>query len=102
MGHKIDDIQVFPAGMAIKWDDNKESFIDYKTLRNKCPCAHCAGEKDVLGNVYIGPDIKKSESAWDIVNVKKVGHYAIQITWGDNHDSGIYTLKFLRSLDLSE
>ena len=51
MNHKIDDIQVFPAGMAIKWDDNKESFIDYKTLRDKCPCAHCAGEKDVLGNV---------------------------------------------------
>ena len=99
---QIDDIQVFPAGAAIKWNDGKDSFIDFHTLRDRCPCAHCSGEKDVLGNVYIGPDIKKSPSAYDLIAIKKVGHYAIQISWGDNHDSGIYTLEFLRSLDLSE
>ncbi|NQU68142.1 MAG: DUF971 domain-containing protein [Candidatus Marinimicrobia bacterium] len=96
------DIVSFPAGLAIRWSDGRDSFIDYKSLRDKCPCAHCSGEKDVLGNVYIGPDIVKADTAYHLEGYQKVGHYAIQLKWGDNHDSGIYTINFLRSLDLSE
>ncbi len=99
---KITDIQAFPAGLAVKWDDDKDSFIEYKTLRDKCPCAHCSGEKDALGNLYIGANQKKTEAAYQLVNVIKVGHYAIQITWGDGHDAGIYTYEFLRKLNLSQ
>jgi len=27
-----------------------------------------------------------------------VGNYALQLTWGDRHATGIYTFRFLRSL----
>ena len=92
----------FPAGLAIQWSDGKETFIDYNRLRDSCPCAHCAGETDALGNVYKNPDIEKVKSAYDLTSYQKVGHYAIQLKWGDGHDSGIYTMEFLRSIDLSD
>ena len=43
-----------PNGLAIGWNDGKDSFIDYKTLRDQCPCANCSGESDVFGNLYKG------------------------------------------------
>lgn len=95
-------IVTFPAGLAIQWSDDKDTFVDYHRLRDSCPCAHCAGETDALGNVYKNPDIAKAQSAYDLTSYKKVGHYAIQLKWGDGHDSGFYTIDFLRSLDLSD
>tara|TARA_Y100000590_G_C15556792_1_gene953138 strand:- start:769 stop:1068 length:300 start_codon:yes stop_codon:yes gene_type:complete len=88
----------FPAGLMIKWRDESESFISYKNLRNGCPCAYCSGETDVFGNTYIGEGLALSDDAYKLINVIKVGHYAIRITWGDNHDSGIYTFDTLKSL----
>ena len=40
--------------MLFKWEDGLESYINLKTLREKCPCANCEGEKDVFGNIYKG------------------------------------------------
>ena len=34
--------------MLFKWEDGLESYINLKVLREKCPCANCEGEKDVL------------------------------------------------------
>ena len=91
-------ISDFPAGLMVKWKDDSESFITYKKLRDGCPCAHCSGETDVFGNTYIGEGLARSDEAYKLINVIKVGHYAIRITWGDNHDSGIYTFDRLKSL----
>lgn len=33
-----------------------------------------------------------------IINIKPVGHYAIQLTFDDGHDSGLYTWHTLRDL----
>ena len=52
MNLKIEDIQLFPIGLAIKWDDNTDSLLNYEKLRTLCPCAYCAGESDVFGNIY--------------------------------------------------
>ena len=98
----ITDLQNFPNGLGIRWDDDTDSFIDYHILRDKCPCAHCSGESDIFGNVHKGLHIKKMASAYELKNVIKVGHYAIRITWGDGHSDGIYTYKMLRGLDLSQ
>ena len=40
--------------MVFKWGDGLESYVELKTLREKCPCANCEGEKDVFGNIYKG------------------------------------------------
>ena len=58
----IKEIMNFPNGLAISWNDNKETFIDYIKLRESCPCAHCSGESDIFGNVYKGKEVKKMTS----------------------------------------
>tara|TARA_Y100000588_G_scaffold343529_1_gene389104 strand:+ start:290 stop:592 length:303 start_codon:yes stop_codon:yes gene_type:complete len=88
----------FPNGLAIKWDDENESFIEYEKLRSLCPCAHCSGETDVFGNVYKGPDESLPEQAFKLINIIKVGHYAVRITWGDGHNTGLYSYNYLKKL----
>ncbi len=98
---QILNIQQVPTGLAIKWDDRKESFIEYKRLRDACPCANCSGESDIFGAKYFGIKMHKTEKSYDLASFKKVGHYAVQLTWADKHDSGIYTYDLLRRLDLA-
>ena len=84
--------------LAIKWNDDSESFILLQTLREHCPCAHCSGEKDVFGNVFKGPHPNLRESSYQAKNIAKIGHYALRIFWGDNHSDGLYTFDMLRNL----
>ena len=102
MSLKPEKIIIMEKHIAIKWSDDTESFISNKILRNSCPCAHCSGESDVFGNVYKGPQVKKMGTAYELINIIKVGHYGIRPTWGDNHNDGIFTFDLLRKLDLSE
>ena len=51
----INDLLFLDTELAVKWNDDEQSFISLELLRKKCPCAFCSGEKDVLGNVYKGP-----------------------------------------------
>ena len=102
MALDVSNIESFPNGLAIAWNDEKDSFIEYKNLRESCPCAGCSGEGDIFGNTYKGAEIKLTPKAYELVNVIKVGNYAISITWGDLHRDGIYTFAFLRRLDLSK
>ena len=99
---EISNIEPFPNGLAIVWNDSKDSFIDYKVLREGCPCANCSGESDVFGNLYKGPEIKLTDNAYKLINIIKVGNYAIRITWGDMHSDGIFTFEKLRGMDLSD
>ena len=99
MNLKIEDMQLFPMGLAIKWSDDTESLLPYEKLRTLCPCAHCSGESDVFGNVYKGPDETLPPNAFQLVNVVKVGHYAIRIAWGDGHNTGIFSYDKLRDME---
>ena len=96
---KIKKINQMPIGLAILWNDNTDSLISYKTLRNACPCAYCSGETDVFGNVYMGEGIRKTELAYELNKIEPVGHYAIRMYWKDNHDSGIYPLDLLKKIE---
>ena len=100
MALEITNIQSFPNGLAITWNDEKDSFVDYKTLREQCPCANCSGESEVFGNLYKGPEIKLTENAYKLINVIQVGNYAIRITWGDGHSTGLFSYDYLRKLDI--
>ena len=74
MALDISNIQSFPNGLAIAWNDSKDSFIDYKVLREGCPCANCSGESDVFGNVYKGPEIKLVDNAFKLINATISAH----------------------------
>ncbi len=93
---KIDTIG---SELAITWSDGTEGFFPFETLRKACPCALCQGEADVTGRTM--PPVTNrplSPAAVQLHSYKPIGAYAIQLTWGDGHASGIYSYELLRSL----
>ena len=79
----------------IKWDDGSTSEIDLKKLREFCPCATCLTFRDRQGKDYIPIFI---ENQLKIANIQQIGSYAIQVTWKDGHNTGIYEFSFLKNL----
>lgn len=90
------DIQVIGTELAIRWSDGTESFLNLEKLRRRCPCAGCAGEKDVMGNLYKAPVKLLGETSFQLKRFMPVGGYAIQVIWGDGHNTGIYSWDYLR------
>jgi len=92
------EIQQIGEELAIKWNDDSESFIRLEALRRHCPCAGCKGESDIMGNLYKGPEKPLSPQAFQLRRFTNVGGYAIQPTWGDGHSSGIFSFDYLQRL----
>jgi DUF971 family protein len=76
--------------MEIQWADGHKAVLPHEILRGYCPCAHCQGHGGTLKFVPGGN--------LEIREIQQVGNYALQFVWGDSHDSGIYTFRYLRSL----
>lgn len=82
------------AELTVTWDDGHVSLYPLRILRENCPCATCNDERSRGGTllpVY-------GEGKYILSGVKQVGQYAIQISWQDGHDTGIYTFEILRRL----
>jgi DUF971 family protein len=92
------DIQRIGNELAIKWEDGGESFIPLERLRRACPCAGCKGEKDIMGNLYIGPKKAITPQGFQLTRIGTVGGYAIQPVWADGHSTGLYSFDYLRQL----
>jgi DUF971 family protein len=90
------DIQQIGEELAVKWDDGSESFIPLEKLRRCCPCAGCKGEVDIMGNLYKNPERPLTPQAFQLVRIERVGGYAIQPTWADGHESGIFAFDYLK------
>ena len=84
--------------LAIKWDDGSESFIPLERLRRACPCAGCKGERDIMGNLYIGPEKPLQPDSFQLRHLARVGGYAIQPAWADGHSTGLYSFDYLRQI----
>jgi len=76
--------------VRITWNDTHVSAYPFAYLRGWCPCAACQGH----GNEprYIHADNT------DLVKISPVGTYALSFVWGDGHDTGIYSYRWLRQL----
>ena len=59
--------------LLLQWSDGSEHALPIAQLRDNCPCASCAGEKDVFGTVYKGPDQPLNELSYTITGIKPVG-----------------------------
>ena len=59
--------------LLMKWEDGLETVLELKTLREHCPCANCAGEKDVFGNIYKGTPETKTESSNVLSGIQPIG-----------------------------
>ena len=88
------NIDVHPEGFYITWDDGHASVYPSRYLRLQCGCAECVGEwtgERLIYEEMVAADIRA-------VSVLPVGNYAIQITWTDNHSTGIYPFERLRQI----
>ncbi|HZW39078.1 MAG TPA: DUF971 domain-containing protein [Ignavibacteriaceae bacterium] len=91
-------IKIELGNLVIKWDNSTESKISIKYLRDECPCANCKGET-ILLKTYRPPKVKISvPEAYQINEIKPVGTYAIQVSFKDGHNTGIYTWDYLLKL----
>ena len=91
------NLQTIGTELAIAWNDGTESFVPFELLRRGCPCAVCGGEPDVLGRV-VRPEKVYTPTSFQLVRFQLVGGYAVQPTWGDGHNSGLYSFDYLRRL----
>ena len=94
----LENMTIIGNELALRWADGVESYFPLEFLRRRCPCALCAGEKDILGNVYKG-NVKLAPESFQLKRCTVVGGYGIQPEWLDGHSSGIYSFTYLKSLD---
>jgi DUF971 family protein len=92
------DVQPVADQLAIKWDDGSETFVSLEKMRRHCPCASCAGETDIMGNVYKGPNRPLGPDAFRLVRISNVGGYALSPYWADGHSTGLFSYELLRRL----
>lgn len=95
--HRRDD-----GSIEITWSDGVAGVATPRLLREACPCASCR-EKRAEPASTAGPGLlqvlKPEELApLSITGMSPVGQYAYKIAFSDGHDSGIYTLDYLREL----
>jgi DUF971 family protein len=74
----------------ITWADGAVCVYPNETLRGLCPCAQCQGHG---GEINFVPGCDS-----DLRQLETVGNYALKLMWGDGHDTGLYTFKYLREL----
>ena len=83
--------------LTLMWDDGHEGFTALRTLRDEWPCAGCQGET-VLLRTYRPPPQPEYPGKYHLKAAQQVGSYALQLTWGDGHATGLYTWETLRAL----
>jgi DUF971 family protein len=99
MSLQADHIEQIGNFLAIRWSDGSESVVPLEDLRRACPCARCAGEPDVTGAVRMPAErVEFVPASFELRGFERVGAYAVGLTWGDGHNSGIFTWDLLRRL----
>lgn len=83
--------------LKIEWKDSYQSELPYRLLRQKCPCAHCDAVRLGKDPFHIVPSDGFFENL-RLVDIQRVGRYAVRLAWSDGHRTGIYTFEFLREL----
>ena len=92
------DIQIIGAEIAFRWDDGKESFVTFATLRAASPSAEVRGERDIFGHQY-GGEVPKDYTGIEVTGWERIGNYAIRFEFSDGHRTGLYSYELLRSLN---
>jgi DUF971 family protein len=82
----------------VKTHDRYESACPLQHFREQCPRASCKGET-VLFHTYAPVKLAvMTPGRYELKNVQQVGDYAIQVFWGDGHQTEIYSWEYLRGL----
>jgi DUF971 family protein len=85
-------------GITVRFADGHVARIGLMELRQGCPCATCRALRD------------RGEEGWPrpgapdplrITDAQFHGAYALQITWNDGHQTGLYPFEALRRWNVS-
>jgi len=88
------------GGIEILWSDGAKAAYAPRLLRDACPCATCREKRtQPAGRPQLLQVLKPEEIVpLSVAGMQPVGQYAYKIAFSDGHDSGIYTLDYLREL----
>ena len=86
--------------IQISWADGHTSHLPFDGLRAACPCVMCKGGHANMGKPANPCTVKNApKTNLQLLGVQAMGSYALQISWSDGHDVGIFTWEFLRQAD---
>ena len=88
-----------PDRLRIDWSDETTREYTVRELRDRCPCATCREKRSHPQPAALLPVLSAAETQpLRILGMKPVGNYAYGISFSDGHDTGIYTVAYLREL----
>lgn len=88
-----------PQQLRLEWNDDKVHELPVKRLRDECPCASCREQRGKPAEPELLPVLAIEETRpVSITSMQPVGNYAYSIIFSDGHDTGLFTLEFLRHL----
>lgn len=93
------DLDDAAATLTLEWGDGLRAVYPLRFLRAECPCATCRETRSAASkNPFTVFTTAMAEPSCAVIGVEPVGRYGLRFTWGDRHDTGIYTFEFLREL----
>ncbi|MDZ4656228.1 MAG: DUF971 domain-containing protein [Bythopirellula sp.] len=88
-----------PDRLQIAWSDGEVRQYAVRELRDKCPCATCTEKRSADQPAPLLQVLRVEETQpLRIAKMEPLGHYAYSIEFSDGHDTGLFTLEFLRTL----
>jgi DUF971 family protein len=86
--------------LEIAWNDGQVCKYPLSQLREACPCVECRGGHQYMGREFGPTDILKltPKRSYMVTALAMVGNYALQPSWDDGHQTGIYTWDYLKHL----
>lgn len=99
----MSDTLAYPVGvvhhlasglLALEWSDGMQAHLDSNYLRSACRCAFCEKNR----REGLGPCLSRIVN---LVELKPIGKFGLQLCFDDGHDKGIYPWSYLRELSLA-
>ena len=88
-------------GLRVQWDDGLESFFPLRLLRRLSPSAEQQAIREELeaNPLAVLPTSARGSGELTAEDAELIGNYAIRIRFSDGHQTGIFSWKYLRSID---
>lgn len=87
------------ALLVIDWQDGHHSEYPLSGVRAVCPCVSCrGGHAEMARPIARSQLFARPDGSSEMQSAEFVGAYAINFTWADGHNSGIYAWPLLRGL----
>ena len=88
-------------GLRVQWNDGHESFFPLPLLRKLSPSAEQQALREELeaNPLAVLPESAQTSGELTAEDAELIGNYAIRIRFSDGHRTGIFSWKYLRSID---